>query len=142
MKFVRQDPYAVLHVAPDAPAEVVAAAHKALMKLYHPDTASARASTTHTAEINEAWDLLRDPQRRTEVDRVRPNPLADAQAEIRRYRGILASGAVRMPWGRHEGDALAQIPSDYLRWILDHADAADDDLRRDVGAVLEERGRR
>jgi hypothetical protein len=47
-----------------------------------------------------------------------------------------------MPWGRHEGEALAQIPSDYLRWILEHAAAADDDLRHDVVSVLEERGQR
>ena len=142
MKFVRRDPYAVLHVAPDAPLEVVAAAHKALMKLYHPDTAAAAASTSMTAEINEAWDLVRDPDRRAQVDRVLPDPLADAQAEIRRFRQILAAAAVRMPWGRHEGDALAQIPSDYLRWVLEHADAADDDLRHDINAVLEERQQR
>jgi hypothetical protein len=31
---------------------------------------------------------------------------------------------IRMPWGKHEGELIADIDSGYLRWVLLKADAA------------------
>lgn len=38
-----------------------------------------------------------------------------------------ADGAIVTPFGKYKGKALAELPSDYLKWVLaksDHADAA------------------
>jgi hypothetical protein len=40
----------------------------------------------------------------------------------------MSSGETIMPWGKHSGKCIADIPSDYLKWIYDISDA-DDDLK-------------
>lgn len=60
--------YDVLNVAPDAELVVIEAAYRALMKKYHPDQGTAEAGGASAAEINEAFALLRDPQRRADYD--------------------------------------------------------------------------
>lgn len=62
------DYYAILGVHPSAEEEVIAAAYKALAKKYHPDTASATASATRFVELQEAYDVLRDPVQRKQYD--------------------------------------------------------------------------
>ena len=49
------DPFAVLHLRPDAPREVVKAAHRALCKLHHPDVGG---GDQRMQDINEAYALL------------------------------------------------------------------------------------
>ena len=61
--------YAVLNVAPDAEPVVIEAAFRALMKKYHPDQGAPPATSGPTAaDINAAFAVLRDPQRRAEYD--------------------------------------------------------------------------
>ena len=60
--------YDVLNVAPEAELVVIEAAYRALMKKYHPDQGPAEAGGASAAEINEAFALLRDPERRAEYD--------------------------------------------------------------------------
>jgi curved DNA-binding protein CbpA len=62
--------YAVLNVAPDADPAVIEAAYKALMKKYHPDVLAGEPSADRrkAAEINEAFQILRDPDRRARYD--------------------------------------------------------------------------
>jgi len=60
------DPYAVLHLLPGAPLEVVEAAGRALAKLHHPDTKPAHekaAATVAMARINAAIDRIRTLRR-------------------------------------------------------------------------------
>ncbi|MDT9599029.1 J domain-containing protein [Sphingosinicella rhizophila] len=65
-----RSPYETLNVAPDAESIVIEAAHKALIKKYHPDLwlqdpgAQARA-----AAINEAFAMLKNPEARDACDR-------------------------------------------------------------------------
>jgi hypothetical protein len=61
--------YDVLNVAPDAELVVIEAAYRALMKKYHPDQGKAEAGGASAAEINEAFALLRDPERRADYDK-------------------------------------------------------------------------
>jgi hypothetical protein len=66
---IRRTHYAVLNVAPDAEPVVIEAAYRALMKKYHPDQGAAPSSSAPSAaEINTAFAVLRDPQRRDEYD--------------------------------------------------------------------------
>jgi len=47
--------HTVLHVAADAPPEVIRAAYRAMAKLYHPDAGGSEAKMK---EINDAWTKL------------------------------------------------------------------------------------
>ena len=61
--------YSVLGVAKDAEAEVITAAYKAMMRKYHPDTNSSADASLKAQAINEAYDTLRDPLKRSAHDR-------------------------------------------------------------------------
>ena len=60
-----KDYYAVLGVGTGAEPEVVKAAYTALARKHHPD---AGGSPVRMKEINEAWEVLSDPQRRSRYD--------------------------------------------------------------------------
>lgn len=61
--------YVVLNVTPDAELVVIEAAYRALMKKYHPDQGSpVGMSGPSAAEINAAFAVLRDPERRADYD--------------------------------------------------------------------------
>lgn len=70
---VAPDYYAVLQVHPDAEHEVIEAAYRQLMKKHHPDLAGGdpRRIAEYEARakaINEAFGVLRDPERRRRYD--------------------------------------------------------------------------
>lgn len=65
----RRNLYAVLNVAPDAEPVVIEAAYRALMKKYHPDQAPPpEPSRPSAADINAAFAVLRNPQKRADYD--------------------------------------------------------------------------
>lgn len=62
--------YDVLNVSQGAEPVVIEAAYRALMKRYHPDQAIGEdGAGGDAAEINRAFAVLRDPERRAEYDR-------------------------------------------------------------------------
>jgi hypothetical protein len=74
------DHYAVLHLLPSAPPEVVKAAWRALIAREHPDAGGEHAAATR---INRAYAVLGDRERRAAYDRARskaPGPAAAAAA--------------------------------------------------------------
>lgn len=60
--------YEILNVSPDAELVVVEAAYRALMKKYHPDQGGGAAAGPSAAEINRAYAVLRDAERRADYD--------------------------------------------------------------------------
>jgi hypothetical protein len=60
--------YEILNVAPGAEVVVIDAAYRALMKKYHPDQGGGAADGPSAAEINRAYAVLRDPERRADYD--------------------------------------------------------------------------
>jgi hypothetical protein len=46
--------------------------------------------------------------------------------------------AMTMPFGKHKGRRLAEIPSHYLCWILNNCDHLDRRLRRAIEGHLED----
>lgn len=56
--------YDILGVSRTAPAEVMKAAKTALAKIYHPDNGSDPDAEAMT-QVNEAYDILTDPERRS-----------------------------------------------------------------------------
>ena len=79
MKHERRSLYRVLHVQPEAPAEIIAAAYRCLMhKLrHHPDLGGDHATAV---KINEAWSVLGDPERRRAYDQQRRQKRASSGA--------------------------------------------------------------
>jgi hypothetical protein len=65
------DPYKVLQVDPEAEDEVIEAAYRRLARKYHPDVSPDPESQARMVQINQAWELLRDPGGRAAVDRAR-----------------------------------------------------------------------
>ena len=73
-----KDLYEILGVEPTATTEEIREARTRLIKRYHPDKGGLRESdedrefwTARTAEINDAWEILKDQRRRREYDRER-----------------------------------------------------------------------
>jgi curved DNA-binding protein CbpA len=146
------DPYAVLQVAPEADEAVISAAYRALARLHHPDIAG-ESTTALMQKINAAWEVLRDPVRRRELDR----RLGHVRTEPREARGSrrpsapLGTGAAGpppgrpsgsvLPFGRHVGWSLgeiARVDPGYLEWLDQQREGRP--YRGDIDAVLRRAG--
>lgn len=60
--------YQTLQVDPAAEPEVITAAYKRLSIKYHPDTNRSAGANQRMQEINEAYQVLKDPARRAHYD--------------------------------------------------------------------------
>ena len=65
----KRDYYAVLGVDRDADTEAIKRAYRRLAKQHHPDTNNAPDAEARFKEINEAYEVLSDPQKRATYDR-------------------------------------------------------------------------
>lgn len=64
------DYYALLGVSPDAGGDEVRRAYREAALRLHPDrNGGSQAAGERMREINEAWQVLRDPDRRSDYDR-------------------------------------------------------------------------
>ncbi len=89
------DPYRVLGVLRGATPEQIKAAHRRLAKRYHPDGSS--GDDIRFLAVQEAYQLLSDPARRREWDRVHaPGPVR-AAGNRRRTTGADAEAKPRRP---------------------------------------------
>jgi curved DNA-binding protein CbpA len=71
---VKRDYYARLQVDPGADPEVIEAAYRRLARKWHPDTNSDPQAGDRMQELNEAYEVLRDPARRRGYDDARAAP--------------------------------------------------------------------
>ena len=65
-----KDYYQVLGVAPDATADAVKKAYRQLARKYHPDVSKEADAAARMSEVNEAYAVLSDPERRAAYDAV------------------------------------------------------------------------
>jgi curved DNA-binding protein CbpA len=130
--------YAILQVQPTAHPDVIAAAHRALARRYHPDTGGDERAMM---VINASWEVLRDPVRRAAYDTA-SRAAADADAR-RATSASAAQQQARQPvssprptsaqpprergdpaildFGRYEGRSVAELARadpDYLLWLV------------------------
>jgi len=62
--------YEILGVRQEAPPEEVKRAYRKLARKYHPDVSQETDSEAKFKEVNEAWEVLKDPQKKAQYDRV------------------------------------------------------------------------
>jgi curved DNA-binding protein CbpA len=136
------DLYKVLNVDPGADAEVIRAAYRALARRDHPDVSADPASSSKMAELNAAFEVLGDAQRRAVYDQSRTTPAATTYTPPGRRvataserpagdptinRQPLGSRAAAqgqsgtvLEFGRYAGWSLADLARhdpDYLEWL-------------------------
>jgi curved DNA-binding protein len=68
-----KDYYEILGVAKDAAPEVIRRAYRRLAKKYHPDMNKEKGAEQKYKDVNEAWEVLKDPERRRRYDALGPN---------------------------------------------------------------------
>ena len=132
----RRDAYLILQVDPSAHRDVIQAAYRVLARQLHPDGTELSDAASHRkmTDLNWAYSILRDTNRRAEYDRERrvgvvrgraisvpPSGAPPAAAP-----GSAGSGAT-LDFGRYSGwrlrDVARQDP-EYLRWLSRHSSGA------------------
>lgn len=88
-------------------------------------------STEEMQALNEAYAVLRDADARAEYEETLPPRTIG--------RTIRVEMPAVMPWGKHAGTAMEDVPSGYFRWILRKADYASADLKAEIREELDRR---
>jgi curved DNA-binding protein CbpA len=65
----RKTYYQILMVDPGADQDIMGVVHRRLAQRYHPDVDPSDEARQRMTEINQAWQVLRDPEKRAKYDR-------------------------------------------------------------------------
>lgn len=145
------DLYRILQVDPAADPDVLAAAFRALARRVHPDRDTSGVQDERMAELNRAYAVLRDPDRRRAYDAQRPKrtsavgPGAESPAGgglAARMRATSARSeseddGTRLDFGRYAGLTLRQVAArdrEYLSWLARHSSGIR--FRGEISAIL------
>jgi curved DNA-binding protein CbpA len=150
-----RDAYEILQIHPQALPEVVEAAYRALALVHHPDRNGNRDNGA-MADLNWAYGVLHDPERRMAYDAnrvpiaVEPEPAMAAAGErsslMERMQRAAEAATERRPespvsvvidFGRYAGmtvGQLARIDPGYLEFLRRHSAGAR--YRHQIDAVL------
>ncbi len=66
-----QDYYKILSVAPDADSKTIKTAYRKLARKYHPDVSEHHEAEEKFKQVSEAYEVLKDPQKRAQYDELR-----------------------------------------------------------------------
>ena len=138
-----RDYYQMLGVARDAPADEVKNAYRRLARKYHPDVSKEPDAEKRMKEVNEAYEVLSDPEKRAAYDQLgrgyqpgqdfRPPPGWDAgmefsgrefsEAEAAQFSDFFSEIFGRMGGREARGAAHAHGNDHHARILLDVEDA-------------------
>ena len=140
----RRDAYLILQVDPSAHRDVIQAAYRVLARQLHPDGTELSDAASHRkmTDLNWAYSILRDTNRRAEYDRerrvgvVRGRETSVPPSGPPPPSGSAGTGAT-LDFGRYSGwrlrDVARQDP-EYLRWLSRHSSGAPH--REEIKALL------
>lgn len=106
-----KDYYHTLQIDPDAEQEVVEVAYRRLARKYHPDNNPSRDAHQRMQEINEAYETLRDANRRAKYDERRRAKRADDAVQREKRRQQQESAQPNTGTERQESAAPKSAPS-------------------------------
>jgi len=92
-----QDYYAILEVSSSATATEIKKSYRRLARLHHPDL-NQNARDTQIKRLNEAYEVLRDPQKRAVYDAQRRELQRQAEALAAFKRKQQVKRAPEMTW--------------------------------------------
>jgi hypothetical protein len=115
-----KDYYAILGVSPSASDLEVKKAFRKLAIRYHPDRNPSAEAKPLFHDINEAYDILGDPEKRIQYDNRRANPLAEILTEpVRQHRDpAYRRREGYQPPKRREPPASYILMRDYLKYMM------------------------
>lgn len=128
----RRTHYKVLMLAEIADTEIISTVYRKLAMRYHPDVDRSTEAAHRMTEINEAYAVLRDPEKRAKYDAWLASRRDRRQSDrLIRQQGDVPNGAAGIPqgppqgslieFGRYAGWTLGQIKradSEYLEWLI------------------------
>ena len=97
------DYYEALGVPRDASQEDIRAAHRRLARKYHPDVSKEEGAEDRFKEISEAYEVLRDPEKRERYDRLGSTWRAGQRVSLRPWMIITGASTAEQ---YVSGDAL------------------------------------
>ncbi len=133
-----RDYYKVLQVDPEADAEVVTAAFRALARRLHPDRDISGVEEYRMSELNRAYAVLRDPRKRQQYDAERSlQPVGPGDVGTGYEARPAGSGGLAARWRAHEraatsGNGSAQPAEDDGASVLSFGRYAGMSLRQIV----------
>ena len=71
-----KDYYTILNVAEDASQDEIKKAYRRLARKYHPDVSTESDAESRFKELGEAYEALKDPERRRQYDELRRTAVA------------------------------------------------------------------
>jgi molecular chaperone DnaJ len=105
-----RDYYKVLGVSPDASHEEIRKAYRQLAKRYHPDRAGgSKAAEERFKEINDAYSVLGDAEKRKQYDRLRQAGMRGGWAEGGRGFEDIFAGTGAQPWEAEGGISFEDL---------------------------------
>ena len=125
-----EDLYEILQVHPSAHPDVIQAAYRRLALLYHPDTNPAPDASEMMARVNRAYEVLSDPEKRSEYDRSRAVHLKPSSQETRprRRRGSIGLDYVTIGSSKDDVARIQGPPNITSHWRDTYASAGDKNL--------------
>lgn len=105
-----RDPYQVLGVAASASGAEIKAAYRALVKQHHPD---AGGDEHRILELNAAWEVLGDAERRAAHDRAHPLTTAGSARSARSAAAGRAARKATAQAARGDAELLAWLQTVY-----------------------------
>jgi len=123
-----KDYYHVLGVSENADAAEIKTSYRKLARKYHPDVSKEKDAEEKFKELGEAYEVLRDPEKRTEYDQLRQ---LGAQQEDGRFRPPPGwKSAADFSEGGYTGADSGQF-SDFFEAIFGNAGSAHRSYSRD-----------